>query len=663
MNKSEPLPPKQECIAWLPPFLSCLKIDDSKLISSSTATLDNHIASQLTTLPRTFSSRQLLNIMSSSPSAARRQALKAAEEQNKPRAMVSNDFPLSKYMDIAPRLLECFQNAVDQRQLDEAYIYGLRFAGLVVEGLPQHKEWRQSPVDARRKQKLNAQVTKVLAMMEVIVQRMDAEELVQERKQKEAKGAAEAAERAKQAVKKERVDLQRQREKEQRAALEEERQKFLAEQKKKVSETQKKNVEQSAMAKLFALNAISKSKPKATSPKETNHKKSSEAVSGNGDAAVSKPGTSIGSGPKKPMGKLSAVASRSTSRSDPLKTTSSSQSAKDLRIQKSQKKLKTKQPAVQDEFNIGTAKKIEQPTHRNQALHSQATEECLANLPAKQGKKENKSPIAIVPSSGSETKDLLESDETQKDQERRAPSIKPKISASNGSERKVATVVSEKRPGEIETQLRDGLHSADGDPTRPAILSPLSTKEQRTIDLLEQNIKAQEHRLEDIEETQIPYLLSTAKTLLKENNKKEALKCVAHKKRLERQVDVIKGSIFNMETQMFMLENAMEDRHVKKALDEAAAAISGLQTAIGDPNATLVDLTSMNLSLQTASFIDETDEELMEELEVWVSPDKRVKMKYNGEDSESILSLPSVPSTTPLPEGSVQTILSAVIGS
>lgn len=233
----------------------------------------------------------------------------------------------------------------------------------------------------------------------------------------------------------------------------------------------------------------------------------------------------------------------------------------------------------------------------------------------------------------------------------------------------VATVVSENRPGEIETKLRDGVPKTDSDAAnksdsqRPIILSPLSSKEQRTIDLLQQNIASQERRLEEIEETQIPYLLSTAKTHLKENQKKEALKCVAHKRRLEQQVDVIKASIFNMETQMFMLENAMEDRLVKRALDEAASAISGLQQAVGDPNATTIDLTTMNISLPIDN-IDETDEELMEELEDWVTPEgKRRRSKQDVEDNLSILSLPSVPSATPLPGGSVQQILKAVLGS
>ena len=228
----------------------------------------------------------------------------------------------------------------------------------------------------------------------------------------------------------------------------------------------------------------------------------------------------------------------------------------------------------------------------------------------------------------------------------------------------------ERRPHEIETQLATGgsnkpqLSSGGGDSSRYMLLSPATAKEQRTIHLLQENIDAQERRLEEIENVQIPYLLQTAKAHLKQKNKSEALKCAAHKKRLEKQVDVIKASVFNMETQMFMLENAMEDRYVKKALNEAASAISGLQQSIGDPNAEIIDLTQMNLSLPSADELDyETDEELMEELQDWVSPEeKRRKEADKDSDRLSILSLPSVPDSLPS-TGSTREILRAVLGT
>jgi hypothetical protein len=195
----------------------------------------------------------------------------------------------------------------------------------------------------------------------------------------------------------------------------------------------------------------------------------------------------------------------------------------------------------------------------------------------------------------------------------------------------------------------------------------MSRKEQATIDLLQRNIEEQERRLEKIENETIPSLHLAAKAFLKEKNKAEALKCVAHKKRLENEVDVIKSAIFNMETQMFKLENAMEDRYVKKALEEAASALSGLQQSIGDPTATTMDLTRMNEALPSMDVIDESDEELMEELNEWLTPEERQKTKVSAQEEDvSILSLPTIPSTNPFKTSSstdVDKIKHAVLGS
>jgi hypothetical protein len=191
-------------------------------------------------------------------------------------------------------------------------------------------------------------------------------------------------------------------------------------------------------------------------------------------------------------------------------------------------------------------------------------------------------------------------------------------------------------------------------------MTPMSRKEKETIDLLQQNIEAQERRLEEIENERIPSLHRAAKSFLKEKNKAEALKCVAHKKRLENQVDVIKSAIFNMETQMFKLENAMEDRYVKKALDEAASAISGL---LGD---SAVDLTDMNESLLSVGGVVESDEDLLDELNEWVSPEGRQKKRTEQEDDVSILSLPTIPSTNPYRDSSSSSVdkrMEAVLGS
>jgi hypothetical protein len=115
-----------------------------------------------------------------SPSHDRRLQLKAADAANTLRVLGS--YPLlSKYFDIAQRLLDSFQAAVDDRHLNHAYVYGLRFANLTIESFPQHPEWKQSnqsSFNMKQKRKLAQQMDRVLSMMETIKQRMDADELV-----------------------------------------------------------------------------------------------------------------------------------------------------------------------------------------------------------------------------------------------------------------------------------------------------------------------------------------------------------------------------------------------------------------------------------------------------------------------------------------------------
>merc|ERR1711935_368506 len=114
---------------------------------------------------------------------------------------------------------------------------------------------------------------------------------------------------------------------------------------------------------------------------------------------------------------------------------------------------------------------------------------------------------------------------------------------------------------------------------------------------------------------------------------------------------------------MFMLESALEDRYVKKALDEAATAIAGFQKNIGDPNADIVDLTNMSLSLPELDVGDSSDEELLEELEEWLSPEEMRKSQANKDsyanaDDISLLSMPSF-----LPVAPADTLISTSVGN
>ena len=190
-----------------------------------------------------------------SPSHERRLALRQADAGNTIRVL--DCYPLTKYFDMARRLLDAFQTAVDERRLDEAYVYGLRFAAFSLESLPRHKDWKLAGKHSQQKRRNAQQVDKVLSVMETIKQRMDAEELVRQqervRLQKQQRQEEEERNQRNEAQRKQQL------EEEQRQALEEKRQLKKAQ--------SKKNVEQSAMAKLQAMMGSS-TMPAEQRPKE-----------------------------------------------------------------------------------------------------------------------------------------------------------------------------------------------------------------------------------------------------------------------------------------------------------------------------------------------------------------------------------------------------------
>ena len=109
--------------------------------------------------------------LNSSLSFSRRRALKDADSANQVR--VVDSYPLSKYMTIAQRLFGYFEQAYESLHLDEAYVYGMRFAQLALTNLPKHREWMAGGVV---EENLKAQIAKVLSRLEIIKWRMDKEE-------------------------------------------------------------------------------------------------------------------------------------------------------------------------------------------------------------------------------------------------------------------------------------------------------------------------------------------------------------------------------------------------------------------------------------------------------------------------------------------------------
>ncbi len=636
-----------------------------------------------------------------SPSAGRRKALKEQDAKNQLRVLAS--CPLPKYIDIADRLLEHFQDAVDGRRLDEAYVFGLRYANLCLSSLPQHPEWRRETSSKARK-RLTGQVGDVLCMMDVLKQRMDAEELMKIKAEMLAKQQEEARKKAEEDRRKKQKDDAEQREKNIISALEAERAQFLAEQraqreeeikqklkvekkkqevaKKKDEATKKKDIEQSAMAKLQAMQAKMSSTAEQVSQKEASVVESKKKT----EKSKATKAKILGWGKKKtsvkPKEEKSILPDQASVVEEEAKPQPVSSLRQDGQSQQSDRKLSTRTKSEKKQIDVYPAQ------NQESKAASGKKEEKTKTAPKKENKIEESEDVASTRITLQATKsdsESIRSTTSKKNRQKIAPigfvkskmeaakssisAMTPKIEAAKSTISAMPSTILQPFVNDANTKPSpktsvDESAMSTTDTIIAAQQTPRSSKEMATIEKLKRAIQIQEDRLEYIEEKQIPSLLEAAKAALKDDKKKEALKCLAHKKRLERQVDTTKAAVFNMETQMFMLESAMEDRHVKKALDEAASAIAGFQQNIGDPNAVVVDLKNMSASLPELEVGDSTDEELMEELEQWLSPEDRKKSQQHNDDI-SLLSvptfLPAAPVDTPTTP-SVDRILNAVIG-
>jgi len=642
-----------------------------------------------------------MSVVEDSPSAERRKALKEADAVAANELRVSGSCPLSKYIDIADRLLDHFQNAVDGRRLDEAYVFGLRFANLSLSSLPKHPEWKHDTRSKARK-RLTSQVGDVLCMMDVIKQRMDAEELMKIKAELIAKEEEEARKKEAEDRGRQQLDEARQRKQKIRDTLEEERQKFLAEQrsqrekpiqqkvkiaKKKEPVPKTKQIEKSAMAKLRAMQAqMSSSEEHAVLGEQeqtvTASKKNVKSLksSKSSKIKVSSPKISFSMGKKKSKGKSKEEKAKLPSLSPTQPTENNNEPVTVIvasvgEVEPDGNKNKTDSITERDgrEQNLGRKSSLGENSERKMNnVNSTEKQESKSES-------ENNNKKIIITASTESQEDKIElsfdaessrsATKSKKYDTDLTSSLKSTISTSmNFFTSKIETAKSS--ISTIPSSIVPPPVSSSPVNITSAMSTPRSKKEKTTIDKLKRAISAQEDRLEEIEGKQIPSLLQAAKTFLKEDKKQEALKCLTHKKRLERQVDKTKAAVFNMETQMFMLESALEDRYVKKALDEAATAIAGFQKNIGDPNADIVDLTNMSLSLPELDVGDSSDEELLEELEEWLSPEEKRKSQANKDsyanaDDISLLSMPSflpvAPADTPI-STSVGNFLSAIIG-
>jgi len=79
----------------------------------------------------------------------------------------------------SPQLLNCFNVAYKERRLDDAYVYGRRFAKFSLDSLPSHQHYRAER-HWLQKTKNNQDMADVVVKLETVVQWMDQEELQKE---------------------------------------------------------------------------------------------------------------------------------------------------------------------------------------------------------------------------------------------------------------------------------------------------------------------------------------------------------------------------------------------------------------------------------------------------------------------------------------------------
>jgi hypothetical protein len=116
-------------------------------------------------------------ISSMRPSDERRKAL--ADNITLP--AVSNFFPIARYYDAADVLYESIQcTKDDMTRLDLCYVYGKRYCRFVIESIPTHNYYGLSG-QRNEQMKHTKQVAVVLDIMDVVADRMDAEEISRQR--------------------------------------------------------------------------------------------------------------------------------------------------------------------------------------------------------------------------------------------------------------------------------------------------------------------------------------------------------------------------------------------------------------------------------------------------------------------------------------------------
>eukprot|EP00553_Chaetoceros_curvisetus_P011133 CAMPEP_0204638868 /NCGR_PEP_ID=MMETSP0717-20131115/40856_1 /ASSEMBLY_ACC=CAM_ASM_000666 /TAXON_ID=230516 /ORGANISM="Chaetoceros curvisetus" /LENGTH=221 /DNA_ID=CAMNT_0051658767 /DNA_START=15 /DNA_END=677 /DNA_ORIENTATION=+ len=144
------------------------------------------------------------------PSEKRRAALKATEVHRTPK--ISNITPIQRYYTAASNLLQRFEEAAKKNRLDDAYVFGLRFAKFSTDVLPTHDYYNvKQPAYVSLRKQNQKDLQKVIGSLEEVVELMDLEELERreiQRRQEEALRKIQEREEQMRKEEKERAETQ-----------------------------------------------------------------------------------------------------------------------------------------------------------------------------------------------------------------------------------------------------------------------------------------------------------------------------------------------------------------------------------------------------------------------------------------------------------------------
>jgi hypothetical protein len=171
------------------------------------------------------------------PSAGRRAKLKKDDIDDFVPS-VSSFLNIENYFNCAEKLLQSFYSAFEERRLNDAYVYGLRYGRFCMEGIPTHDYYTRPKYSAERN-RISKALPEVVAKLEEVARLMDIEEI-----EREARRKAEEERIKEEQRKKQKLLLERQMS---------EFNKTFDQQKASSSSSPRQDVENSALAKLQRL--------------------------------------------------------------------------------------------------------------------------------------------------------------------------------------------------------------------------------------------------------------------------------------------------------------------------------------------------------------------------------------------------------------------------